>query len=90
MQQRELLAIYILDQLALQAKESCPSQSPSAIQRYPSLNKVVVGLRVFFDPESVVGNLEVGIPGGMALTVCMDAPGARIMRILGGPLDGWC
>ena len=38
-----LLAIYIRDQLALQAKESCPSQSLSAIRRYPSVNRVVIG-----------------------------------------------
>jgi hypothetical protein len=28
-----------------------------------------VGLQVFFDLESVVGNMEVGIPGGMASTI---------------------
>ena len=67
-----MLAIYIQDQLALlQAKESCPSRSPGAIRRYPSLNRVIVGLRVFFDPESLVGNMEVRIPGGMASTTAM-------------------
>ena len=61
-------AIYTHDQLALQVKESCLSQSPGAIQRYSSLNKVVVSLWVFSDPESVVGNMEVRVPGGMAST----------------------
>ena len=51
-----LLAIYIRDQLALQAKESCPNRSLGAIYRYPSSNRVVIGLQVFFDPEPVVGN----------------------------------
>ena len=27
-----------------------------------------MGLRVIFDPESVVGNMEVGVPRGMAST----------------------
>ena len=63
-----MLAIYIRDQLALQAKESYPSRSPGVIRRYPSLNRVVVGLRVFSDPELVVGNMEIGVPGGMAST----------------------
>ena len=65
-------AIYTHDQLALQVKESCLSQSPGAIQRYSSLNKVVVSLWVFSDPESVVGNMEVRVPGGMASTPCLS------------------
>jgi hypothetical protein len=47
-----LLVVYIRNQLALQAKESCPSRSLGIIRRYPSLNRVVVGLRVVSDPES--------------------------------------
>jgi hypothetical protein len=33
------------------------------------LNRAAVGLQVFFDLESVVGNMEVGIPRGMASTI---------------------
>ena len=32
------------------------------------MNRVIVGLWVFSDPESVVGNMEVEVPGGMAST----------------------
>ena len=63
------VAIYIQDQLTLQAKESCPSQSLDAIQRCPSSNWVVVGLRVFSDLESVVGKYGSRIRGGMASTI---------------------
>ena len=28
-----------------------------------------MGLRVVSDPESVVGNMEIGVPGGMASTI---------------------
>ena len=53
-----LLAIYIRDQHALQVKESCPNRSLDAIWRYSFSNRVVVGLRVFADLESVVGKYE--------------------------------
>jgi hypothetical protein len=67
-QQGVLLTIYIWDQLALQAKESCPSRSLGAIRGYPSLNRVVVGLRVFSASESVVGKYGSRDTQGMAST----------------------
>jgi hypothetical protein len=42
------------------------------------LNRVAVGLRVFSNPESVVGNMEVGILGGMASTTSVVSLGTMV------------
>jgi hypothetical protein len=49
------IAIYIRDQLALQAKKSYPSQSLDVILRYPSLNRLVVPSRVSSGLELAFG-----------------------------------
>jgi hypothetical protein len=54
--------------LPYKLKESFPSQSLGAIWRYRFLNRVIIGLRVFSDLESVVSNMEVGVPEDMAST----------------------
>jgi hypothetical protein len=53
LQQKDLLAIYIRGLHALQLTLSCPDQSLGVILGYPSLNRRVVNLRVFFGLDSV-------------------------------------